>query len=191
MLIRKSMTTLKNLLSIFSAKKPSYHKTVNATATRLQDELDKYEADIISKKTFLTRSQKILSKAYKTAYKSGSGVSGYSELGQEWLDEFSNSQFSFLAKFADDIENGLGSMDTDARMKMYADSVKSAWYAGSTLESDDGTLFDWVLGDAENCEDCVGRSENGPYTLDGLPGFPGDGSTVCMANCKCSIVRSN
>jgi len=49
--------------------------------------------------------------------------------------------------------------------------------------------WDWVL-DPEttnHCDDCESNADGGPYSKDDLPGYPGDGSTICAGNCRCRL----
>ena len=183
------MPNLVQTLSVLCAR-ISYKGVVRKASSDLQDHLDKFQDDSISKKTFISRVQKTLNDAYLKAYQKGGGVKSPSEAGQTWLDEFKNGQFSFLKGFADDVESGSGVMEPDMRMGMYAKAIKPAYHAGSLHESDDGSEWNWDLGPGENCEDCVSNAEGGPYSADDLPGLPGDGQTVCGPNCNCSIVKS-
>lgn len=178
------------LFEILAATPKSIRSVINAASAKLQSNLEKFDSGDITKRTFRSRVKKILSQAYDQAYKNGGGVSAVSDEGEDWIKEFQASQFEFLEGFANDIEAGTGTMEFDARMGMYAKAVKTAYWAGSTIESEDGSLFDWILSDGENCEDCLEFADSGPYTRDTLPAYPGDGTSVCKGNCGCSIVRS-
>jgi len=129
------MPTLRQLVTLLCASKGSIKRIVNRTASKLQANLEKYEDDRITKKTFTSRSKKILSEAYRSAYKAGSGVSGVSDAGEEWLGNHAASQFGFLEGFADDIEAGVGTMEFDSRMGLYAKAIQPAYWGGSVLEA--------------------------------------------------------
>src|SRR5437016_12706043 len=105
------MPTLRQIVSLLCASKGTIKRIVNRTASKLQANLEKYENSQITKKTFRSRSRKILTESYRNAYLQGSGTSGVSDAGEEWLNTFASSQLGFLDGFADDIEAGTGTME--------------------------------------------------------------------------------
>src|SRR5882724_1151269 len=138
------MSSLHQILTLLCAKPKTVTRIVNRTSSKLQANLEKFDNGDISKKTFRSRSKKILDSAYRDAYMSGGGVSAISEAGEDWLGDALAEQFDFLDGFADDIDAGIGTMEYDTRMDQYAQAVKSAYYSGSVMEADEGELFDWV-----------------------------------------------
>lgn len=111
------------------------------------------------------------------------------------------TQAEFLANFIAAIEEGwdknadgnVSEGRIQARAKLYArrllGTANEAW--ARTIATD-ATLFYWYLGETEDhCQDCPDRQIHSPYRLDELPGFPGDGSTQCLVNCKCYLRTGN
>lgn len=54
-----------------------------------------------------------------------------------------------------------------------------------------GAGFWWILDpNAQHCDDCISRSQGGPYTMDELVetvGIPGDAPTECDGGCRCNL----
>lgn len=112
-------------------------------------------------------------------------------------------QQAFLRGFAQDLAGGVYrtkahggrwlSRETaqdaiERRMALYAQRVRgtanSAWLA--CLPADTRVL--WQLGMAEHCDDCLYESAQGWRDRSTLTRVPGDGSTECITNCRCSLV---
>lgn len=168
----------------------AYDPIAESANSLLQAELEKFDNQEISRKTFLKRTKNILADAYQKAYVKGAGITKISSDGQDWIKAFAKKQNKYLDKFAADIEAGEGTMDYDNRMELYANAVRAAYWGGSSNEADDDEPMDWVTTAHESCEDCLAREANSPYTRGTLPGVPGDGSTQCRTNCKCLIVKA-
>lgn len=50
--------------------------------------------------------------------------------------------------------------------------------------------YAWVLdAGAQHCSTCLTLAAGGPYTLDELPGIPGDAPTDCNGGCRCDLVE--
>ena len=179
------------LLELNAAKKPPFAGIINSVNTRLSEALDKFDAGHISKKTFLKRSKAILGSGYKKAYLHGAGLAKLDADGNDFVDQFSDKQFSYLDSFADDIEAGSGKMDYYDRLGMYAKAVQSAYWAGAAADAPEGTMINWVTTANESCEDCLDFESNGPYLPGEVPAVPGDGTTRCRSNCKCYLVKVN
>jgi hypothetical protein len=180
---------LLDIVEIAAAKRLPFAKITNAVNQRLQAELEKFDNQEISKKTFVGRAKKILGAGYKKAYLQGSGLSRLDTHGLDWIKSFSDKQFSFLESFADDIAAGTGKMEYDTRIGLYAKAIQSAYWGGSAAESPVGVLLNWVLTANESCQDCLDNAAGSPYLPDELPGVPGDGQTKCGSNCKCFILQ--
>ena len=41
---------------------------------------------------------------------------------------------------------------------------------------------------AEHCPTCLDFAAGGPYTIDNLPGIPGDADTECDGSCRCNLI---
>lgn len=96
-----------------------------------------------------------------------------------------------LAPAADQIAQWFG--DNEHRVQSQAETL--AWQAEQKGYAEAGSNFgleiEWQSeGDDRVCDDCSGLEAGGPYTDGGdnpLPAFPGDGSTICGPNCRCSL----
>ena len=170
------------------ADRLSYQKVIADANARLQAELEKFDAEKISKVTFLKRSKDILNASYKRAFLKGSGLTKVSAEGQEWLENFSEKQFGFLDAFATDIEAGAGKVEYDTRMGMYANAIQAAYWSGSIVGSDHP--LNWITTANESCDDCLDMQSKNPWEPTDLMRVPGDGSTECKTHCKCRLVRS-
>lgn len=74
------------------------------------------------------------------------------------LGQMIRGQYGYLQNFATDIQNGKLSVEQVAmRARMYMDSATQAYEKANAIS----------------------------HGLPGLPAYPGDGQTVCRANCKC------
>lgn len=80
------------------------------------------------------------------------------------------------------------------RVQMQAETL--AWQAEQHGYQEAGSNFglqiEWQSeGDDRVCDDCAGLEANGPYTDEAgdnpLPAAPGDGSTQCGPNCRCTL----
>ena len=134
------------------------------------------------------------------------GIGGRAQMTpSEWgkLGSLIKEQYQYLKGFAADVAKGeMTEGQIRARMNMYINSSREAYFVARGRVIVKLKLFDeviWTLGIAEHCPDCIERSEMGwmPITEDGgFPtadgsAFPGDGSTVCLTNCKCQLNYRN
>lgn len=84
--------------------------------------------------------------------------------------------------------------DVDRRIDMATESM--AWQGEQVGRIDaideSGYLFGWELDPAaQHCDDCISRSQGGPYTMNDLlsyVGLPGDAPTECDGGCRCRII---
>ena len=68
---------------------------------------------------------------------------------------------------------------------LYAGMVWGGYWMGHVLSGPPETVYRWAgTIDADTCADCMDRIGN-EYTVDTLPGWPGDQSTECDGNCRC------
>lgn len=78
------------------------------------------------------------------------------------------------------------------RMSMAVDSAAWQGYELGRVEIIDarGQKFKWVLDPgAQHCADCIAYAASGPYTLEELPGIPGDAPTDCNGGCRCDLIE--
>jgi len=180
---------LLDISQINAAKTAPFIGIQNTVNNRLQAELEKFDDQTISKKTFLKRAKSILTSGYKTAYLKGSGLSSLDQHGKDWITAFSEKQFPYLESFAEDIDASEGMMDYDTRAEMYAKAVQSAYWSGSAAEAPEGVKMAWITTANESCEDCLELESGGPYSPDELPTTPGAGDTKCLSRCRCYLVQ--
>lgn len=82
-----------------------------------------------------------------------------------------------------------GVMNRD--LQMYASRLRGTASIAFEAHSPDDAQFNWKLGIAEHCEDCINLAADSPHMKGELPVFPGDGGTDCKTNCKCHLVRDD
>lgn len=107
---------------------------------------------------------------------------------------------SFLSQFVLDLAEGRYTDEDDqlkvraveSRLRLYVGRQRGASSESFVRYSDDLAVFDWVLGEVEeHCQDCPDIAAQNPWRGDFLYIFPGDGSTECLANCKCHLLRDD
>ncbi len=106
----------------------------------------------------------------------------------------------FLDAFAGDLRSGRyvdedGTLDLAAisrRAQLYPARMTGTANETFVLASGDDEI-DWVLGEPEtgHCEDCPDIAAGNPYTAETLPSYPGDNSTSCLFQCRCSLERAD
>lgn len=75
-----------------------------------------------------------------------------------------------------------------ARVGLYAAALWALVSLGFSAEADAaGYSVDWVTTSGDPCDDCLAFESDGPYAPGGLTAVPGDGSTVCLSNCRCIL----
>lgn len=82
-----------------------------------------------------------------------------------------------------------GSLDN--RADLYVGRMRGTANEAFVNASDPDSSFEWELGDTEHCDDCLEMADGGPYTVDTLFSFPGDGGTQCLGNCGCTLTRDD
>lgn len=159
--------------------------------------------DEITPAQFRHRAERALKSAYVQAYRYGVGTTdGSLALADDDLTTIANAfaeDKDYLANFSAQIAEGYvpttaaqvaeveGSMLLDERAVMYANSVRSMFYAGRIARTADDVQIEWVLGATEHCDACLDAADGSPYTKDTLPGLPG--AAVCdgLDKCGCSL----
>lgn len=203
---RYATSTDKNILSAYHhALKPgadalAYNKAKSAWATMkastgktFQEYVSAFQAKQITKNQFIIRTQKLFKAAYERAYRLGTDASGLSFMALpiediKWLARARSKEYTFLHKFADDIEHSRGTMAYNDRASMYVDTMDSIFDAGRVDGyPNESTKIWWELGAAEHCGDCIELAMFSPYFPDTLPTTPKAGDTACLANCQCSL----
>lgn len=109
----------------------------------------------------------------------------------------------FLRRFIQDLVGGRytdddGELEMDKvlrRSNLYVGKARGSASIGFVDAGDAKDRYEWVLGAAEDhCADCpelAAISRENPFTKDTLFQHPGDGSTPCLSNCLCHLVRQD
>jgi hypothetical protein len=83
--------------------------------------------------------------------------------------------------------------DAQYRLELATESAGWQGYQVGRVDAiaEGGDGFRWILDPgAQHCDDCISRSQGGPYTFDELVetvGIPGDAPTECDGGCRCSL----
>jgi hypothetical protein len=97
-------------------------------------------------------------------------------------------EIGFLRGFEEDMA-GLSDAEIAARADMYGGAAWSAYQAGRVegAQASGVEVATWVKDDIEtSCDDCE-ELDGQSWPLDEIPSFPGDGSTKCLSDCRCSL----
>lgn len=84
-----------------------------------------------------------------------------------------------------------GQKTAQRRINLMSDSLAWQGFQIGKIETLDaaGALFKWELDPgADHCMTCLIYAAAGPYTIDSLPGVPGEAPTLCNGSCRCNIV---
>lgn len=120
------------------------------------------------------------------------GIGGQAQMTKkDWssIGGMLKEQYKYLKGFADEIAAGnLTEKQIASRAAMYINSAREAFERAKerTVVKAGYDQERWQLGfvRTEHCEDCVGYEAMGWQPVGTFP-YPGDGSTVCLTNCKC------
>lgn len=111
-------------------------------------------------------------------------------------DVYAGQDNPFILNYADEIYFG-DMYDpgqehwAHTRNSLYVKRTRGAANEAFVGYSPEDLTFDWVLGSEEPCIDCPRLAAGGPYFATELSAYPGDGSTQCLGNCRCQLVRSD
>lgn len=95
----------------------------------------------------------------------------------------------FRGLLEDALKPGYSDAQVDQRVKMYGKRLWSEYQRGRMTSLAGTQSIEWVLDPrAEHCEDCPRIAAAGPYTVETLPAYPGDGHTACLTQCRCRLV---
>jgi hypothetical protein len=154
--------------------------------------LQSYQDGEITIEQFKKMVQAEIRNGWAEAYQHGVGSVGnpfgvYDE-DLSWLKGARAEEYKYLSGFVDDLDSDEGAMDYETRMGMYADTLAGIFHHGQVEGSPDNVEIYWRMDPSkENCDDCIELAANSPYTKDTLPSCPGDGSTICLSRCGCSL----
>lgn len=112
------------------------------------------------------------------------GAEQWGRVGGHLADEF-----RWLRRFSEQLSAGqVSEAQALARITQYAQAAQQAyWHEWVKLLPKQKSIYWRLTASAENCGDCAERANNSPYTVEALPGVPGDGSTQCHGNCRCYL----
>lgn len=160
---------------------------------------DRLIAGDISLERWQTETARVLKDAHLIVYTTGRG--GAEQMGpSDWgrIGGRLRYQYQRLDLFARQILSGrirddgtimpLSEGEIRARIRMYARSVRTAFFDGRTAAKETaGYQFEQrILGSGEACPDCVDYANRGIVPIGSLP-EPGK-SSVCRSNCQCSKI---
>lgn len=158
----------------------------------------------ITPRQWADKFKEILNDGHTDAWVLGRRLAG--DLSKVTIDDelvglaFADSQSDFLLGFLADIENGRYLDDEEKlivgavrnRANLYAQVMRGTSGSSFVATSADNEEFEWVMGAVEDhCDDCPYMANSSPWDQSTLFAFPGDGSTKCLGNCKCSLVRKS
>jgi hypothetical protein len=120
----------------------------------------------------------------------GGGVNNMSQADYGFLGSLIKKQYTYLAKFAQDIASGKQKLDGSllARAALYAQAARSifetvldhiAREAGAMQERS-------ILGISDHCRECVQEAAKGWQPIGTLIPI---GERLCRANCRCSMIQ--
>lgn len=120
------------------------------------------------------------------------GIGGRAQMTKsDWssIGGMLKEQYGYLKGFAAEVAAGsLSEEQIAARSAMYINSAREAFERAKerTVVKAGYDLEAWRLGfvRTEHCDDCVGYEAMSWQPVGTFP-YPGDGSTVCLTNCKC------
>jgi hypothetical protein len=111
------------------------------------------------------------------------------------VERLTDIQAPYIKGFASDIANGTGTMPTDTRVGLYADSTHAATQSGALVAIVAGAVamgveeqIDWIMDeDEDSCTPCKDAAEGSPYTADTLPGMPQTPYCDGWDRCRCRL----
>ena len=112
----------------------------------------------------------------------------------------SDTESEFLQGFLADLKNGVYSDDNedlrpgsfDWRSDLYVGRMRGSANQAFAESSSDDDRWTWELGEDDHCADCPDYAEIiVDVPIDEVFAYPGDGSSECLGNCTCVLVRSD
>jgi hypothetical protein len=172
-----------------------YQKVRSRFQARVTEAVDGLEGQVISRRDFNRRMYGYFESFYVRAYELGKEITSGSillnETDKAYLDKEVMDEFGYSRVFANDILIGAGDMDYRARALLYVKALDSLFYRGQVSGMPRGLLVEWHCDPTvKNCQDCIEREAGSPYTADTLPGYPRDGTCMCITACRCSLQLS-
>ena len=165
-------------------------------AAKLWDAIDQAAKGAISATAFRKEANDLIEEYFRKAWTLGRQTMGLGgEMGKLELEAVAGAakeEFGFARKFMEDVRDGTGTVPSEKRIQMYADTLDSMYMRGVVYGLPSDVEIWWVLGVAEHCQDCIWLSLGSPYNKPGygenpLPAVPRSGYTQCLSRCKCSL----
>lgn len=177
--------------------------------TGVRDEFSSLNASLvsgeISTETWYSKAYDIIRRGHEQAIRLGAMRAGVKEKNLD-ADAIANEargladqESEYLQGFLADIkagrytdDEGLQGASLDLRSGLYVGKMRGSANQAFVEESGDDDRFTWTLGPNDHCQDCPEYAQilvN--VTADELFAYPGDGSTECLGNCTCVLVRSD
>lgn len=97
-------------------------------------------------------------------------------------------QRRYLRKFRDELAvRGISEKRLIQRAKMYANGAGGLYHSVVSASLPIRKVYWRLMKGAKHCTDCLEMSDKSPFPSRNLPRLPRDGSTQCVANCKCYL----
>ena len=170
---------------------------------QVSKEIEGHAADLLAGRIddteFRTRMRASIKPAYEIAAELGKkkargGDFELSTRDQAAVNRERYDEHKFLDNFVADIQGkyqGLKKAEQKARIEwragMYADALQGVANDSFLAHIPEDMMARWVMHPAEHCETCVAEASKGWRLRKDFTRTPGDGSTRCVTNCRCSI----
>lgn len=97
-------------------------------------------------------------------------------------------QRRYLANFRNDLATkGITKKRLIQRARMYADGAAGLYHSIVAGALPSRKAYWRLAKGAKHCDDCVEMAKKSPFPSNNMPRLPRDGSTMCMANCRCYL----
>lgn len=111
-------------------------------------------------------------------------------IGETWMGQFEEKATAALELPVEEQREELEKVRSglSGRSALYAGLLATAvaMVARAVAKSREKRVV-WLTLDANACEDCQSEEAKGPRHEDELTRTPGDGSTICLGNCRCIL----
>lgn len=132
-------------------------------------------------------------RAYVQAFTYGSGsVAGrapLTDMDLVTINRYIADELPYLDHFAQQIRaNHYSEAYLLNRTSLYADAIRSLYWAGKVSRQATTTVIWWHAADDENtCDPCAAADAGSPYQLGDLPGLPGADICDGLDRCRCFL----
>ena len=179
----------------------THNRNINKMDRAMMNAFDDYKAgklDIEGLKSELTQTIRDTHKAQYTLGLQTGGATPTTDQVANFTKTTTDVEQEFLLGFLQDIEDGRyngddGSLDLEGALRqragLYSLKTSSSASAGFIAAGSPDEEYDWQLGVAEHCPDCLYIASLSPFDDSTAFTHPREGDTVCLGNCKCRWVR--